>query len=67
MKPVDLEEVRQMIAPHVHVACDEYHAHSYNCLVINNPVYDTMERMRIELCTLRKQIQQVREILEEQP
>ena len=66
MKTVDLEKVRQMIAPHVEVACDEYHAHSYDCLIIDDPVFDTMERMRIELYDLREQIQQVREILEEQ-
>jgi len=65
MKTVDLEKVRKMIAPNVHIACDEYHAHSYDCLIIDDPVFDTMERMRIELCMLRKQIQQFREILKE--
>ena len=65
MKYVNLEEVRKMIEPHVKLCCDEAHCHYYHCLQIDDPVYDTMERMRIELHELRQLKKKIKTIVEQ--
>ena len=67
-KPLTDEDLQRVfdkyVKPKYIVSCDEYHAHSFDCVMFEDETTMLIERLRLEIVTLREKIKKVSDILD---
>ena len=61
----DLQRIFEKYIKDKHrVHCDEYHAHGFDCVLFEDEQTMILERLRLEVVTLREKIKKVSDILD---
>jgi hypothetical protein len=66
LKPLrkeDIDEIfKKYVKTHTKIACDEYHAHSFDCAVFDSEEIMILERLRVEVIILQDKLEQINKL-----